>query len=279
MLQAGWSGARDRALEFYVAEFRTADEVGEVEDWDEVFEEFLLSESDITLSRVLQHLSGAKESDVNIYDDILEVIQEYQSDRLVAIFCEAIPELDTLDLPDEFETLFPILSYLLAGGMECSVTPYWAARLVYSVLEKSSNVSRYQLTRLHRCVYRKMWPSDLSVTLVMLRIERRFNELLFEQRTTFADLAQETLRSLAEETTGDLSNLIYIEQLLIRQDWPLDDMRFNLPYAVREQIGDLSGIEDDLIAILDEQTREENGIIVLKSPSSCSGRDFISGIE
>lgn len=271
MRRSAASGRKERMLHISTSD-RINIEHKDLGQWDELFEDFLLDECDYTLEMVFEYLDALDEPNPLIYNDVLAVAQEYQSDRLLAILCRTIPKLDA----DTFEELLGLVFKALDWKSEVSVTAFWAARLIFALLEKAEDVPRKAIALLQNQVYTTIWPADFQVALVLLRVERQMNELLLEDQRFFANRVP--------DTEGEIGDLIQIEKAWIMKDWPTDEMRFSLPYRIREYLGDLSGIEDELLEIMAAETGAEEsggGLIVLGSVPheiNCNTQEQLCGI-
>lgn len=208
--------------------------------WNEIFDEFLLFESNEGLEKLLEYVQSSTKPHLYIWADVLEVLKTWKSDNLLAVLGEAIPELDV----EMFERIFKIISRVMDSDESSSVTPLGIAKLVLAILEKSSNLPHDNVARLQTYIYQREWPCDWEVGLILLRIERFLNELLVDDRTFFADQVP--------DTDSDIGNAIAIEKLLIRGEWPMDDAIFDLPYEVKEYLGDETDAEEELLSLLDE---------------------------
>lgn len=236
-------GMRDRGHAKHICDLAVAEMrepcMKDLAKWNEIFGEFLLNESDERLEKVLDYLQSKDVDDMYIYYDVLDVLGEWQSDKLIAVFSEAIPKLDL----EEFKRVFPVACDVIDNS---NLTALGAAKLVIAILEMSEDVPKTEVKKLKDLVRTREWPREWDVALTLLRAERLFNKLLIEKDTFFADRVPDTY--------GEIGNAIYIEKLFIRSDWPEfgDDATFDLPYVVRKYLGHKEEIEEELSSLMEE---------------------------
>lgn len=253
----------------YVAcEERVLEEEDDEMDWDAIFEEFLLSEDDENMERLMSYLAHPERRTPWIYEDVLMVLKEHQSDRLIAVFTETFP--DRLSVGD-FDALRPIIDLVKSSESLPQVTHWSLAHLILAILKRSEDVPRSRIRELKDYVYEQTWPYEHDVWLAVLGIERHFNKLLQEGDTR--------LSSAIEGTETELGTSIHIEKLLIeiqswadercRALWPivLDGGFSGFPYQVRKYLGDKTGIEPDLLdsseELEEDMDEDGTGIIIL----------------
>ena len=222
------------------------------EDWDTVFETYLVDETEESFAAVWSYLSRHRVDSFEYYDDLLDAAKEgIRTDGVFALLTIVMHNFAT----EDFGIMKKLIQDAIASPCEPnSISPPVAADLIYRVCKRASDVPIEELQEFQDFVYSVEWPEDAFVGWRLLRTERQLNQLLPEQRHDF--------QAQVDPGSPDLEGFdeIQMERMLIMHElanenrvsilW--DHEYTDLPYALRKELGDQSEIEDDLIAIIEE---------------------------
>ena len=235
------------------------------EDWDMVFDSYLLSEAPEDFGEVMAYLTRHIDALSHCYDDIVEVLEGYRSDALMTMLGFVTRHSFRTE---DFEKITKII-YEVWPAVPSNFRAISIANVIDGICKKAEHVPVPRLITLQWFVYSVVWPRDFEVILVLLRIERRMNQLLPTQMHLFASTVSATGDQDAISEAIENERMLILHELNNEDRVPLRrDCCDHLPYTVRKQIGDESGIEDDLISILESQEFSDrsygtaNGILV-----------------
>ena len=217
------------------------------EDWDTVFESYLISGSYDDFCKVMAYLQINKQDFCKCYGDIMDVANEINTHEfLIMLGFVARHYFRT----EDFDKLTSII-YHTCPYADSEFGAISIAYAISGITRKAEHVPTGKLKILQQFVYSVVWPPDFAVALNLLRIERQMNRLLSEQIHYFAT-------TVPMAPAGEVSEAIEIERMLILNELNNENRVSlrkracgDLPYRLRRALGDESGIEDDLISMME----------------------------